>query len=178
MDILNTKINQNFAQDKSSLITDKTFITNNLLGLSGGVSGFSKGENNFTFQQVKNLEKGQNNLSNPSAIDEQKKLKANILQADNQRREEAEDFSQSLNEALGRVGEVLQTNGTKISFDLVNMDENAGQPIVIVTDKESGNVIRQIPSEEVLKFAERLEEFEAALNADTPNTGILVDRQV
>lgn len=178
MDMLNTKIGQNIAQDKSSIVTDKTFVTNNMLGLTGGVSTFAKGENNFTFQQVKNLEKSQTNLTNPTAVDEQKKLKANILNADKVSREEIVDFSQSFNETLGRVGEVLQTNGTKISFDLINMDDNAGQPIVIVTDKESGNVIRQIPSEEVLKFAERLQEFEAALNADTSNKGILFDRQV
>lgn len=174
MDIFNSQIGQGVARDSASAITDKTFATSNMIGQASGVSLHTKSENSSIFQQVKNTEKTQVNLSNPTLIDEQKKLKANIGNADNSNREEKINFSQSFSGELDKANEFLQTSGTKISFSL---DENADSPIVIVSDKESGNVIRQIPSEEMLKFAERVKEFESASASEPTPIGMILDRQ-
>ena len=178
MDMVNTKIGMGIARDSASVITDKTFATSNMIGLASGVSHFTRSDNVNIIQQVKNTEKSQVNTSNPSLVDEQKKLKENSLNADISQREEKIDFSESFNQVLGRVSELFQTSGTKISFKMNNSDETAYSPVVIVTDKESGNVIRQIPSEEVLKFRERVKEFESAMHFDSNPVGLILDRQV
>ena len=43
------------------------------------------------------------------------------------------------------------------------LDDSTGRVVVKVTDSESGDVIRQIPSEEALKLAESLEEVRSLL---------------
>jgi len=55
---------------------------------------------------------------------------------------------QQVNAALGNYG---------VEFEI--SDESA-KVIVRLVDKENGNVIRQIPSEEVLRLADRLEELQ------------------
>ncbi len=65
----------------------------------------------------------------------------------------------------------MQTNGTNISFGI---DNDAEQPVITVTDQESGNVIRQIPSEEVQKFAERIKEI---VSGSMSIVGLVLDMQ-
>ncbi|MBN0523686.1 flagellar protein FlaG, partial [Pseudomonas aeruginosa] len=47
-----------------------------------------------------------------------------------------------------------------LSFSL---DDSTGRVVVKVTDSTSGEVIRQIPSEEALRLAERLDEARSLL---------------
>ncbi len=167
MDNVNTKIGQSLARESASVLTDKTFSANNMVASPSGVSVHTKSENAAVIQQVKNADKTSTAVSEKSNAELDKKLKANKGSADTLSREENVRFSES----ISNINNVLQTNGTEISFKL---DNSAERPVVIVTDKESGNVIRQIPSEEVLKFAERLKEIESESSA---KTGIVVDRQ-
>jgi flagellar protein FlaG len=44
-----------------------------------------------------------------------------------------------------------------------SVEDGSGRVVVKVTDAESGNVIRQIPSEEALKLAENLSEVRSLL---------------
>ena len=44
-----------------------------------------------------------------------------------------------------------------------SLDDSTGRVVVKVTDSTSGEVIRQIPSEEALRLAERLDEARSLL---------------
>jgi flagellar protein FlaG len=167
MDNINTQIGQKAAREQASILTEKSFVSSNLVGTNSGVSDFTKSENAAVIQQVKQADKTLVTSSNKTPDSDDKKLKANSEIADIESREESVSFLES----LGDISELLQTNGTKLSFAL---DESAGSPVVVVVDKQSGNVIRQIPSEEMQKFAERVKELESDPSS---TSGLVVDRQ-
>lgn len=64
----------------------------------------------------------------------------------------------ALAEPLQRINEVMSQRG--LEFDL---SEESSRVITRVVDRESGEVIRQIPAEEVLRIAERLNELQGSL---------------
>lgn len=68
-------------------------------------------------------------------------------------REEVED-------AVAVIQEFVQSVRRNVNFSL---DEASERVVVKVTDSESGDVIRQIPSEEALKLAENLSEVRSLL---------------
>ncbi len=68
--------------------------------------------------------------------------------------------------ALGDISEYLQNTNTQLAF---SVDEASDRSVVTVTDAESGDVIRQIPSEEVLKFAARINELQSEFGSSTGN---------
>ena len=57
-------------------------------------------------------------------------------------------------EAVDHLNEMAQRNNYKLNFSI---DEQSNQVIVRVRDAKSGEVIRQIPNEVVVKFAHSLE---------------------
>ncbi|SDN87096.1 flagellar protein FlaG [Halomonas shengliensis] len=59
---------------------------------------------------------------------------------------------------IARINEVMRAFG--LEFEL---SEAANRPITRIVDRDSGEVIRQIPAEEVLRVAERLEELTGRL---------------
>lgn len=59
---------------------------------------------------------------------------------------------------LQQVNEVLRSYG--VEFELA---EESSRVVVRIIDKESGELIRQIPSEEALRLAERLDELQGWL---------------
>ncbi|MBT1450807.1 flagellar protein FlaG [Glaciecola sp. XM2] len=167
MDNINSQIGQNIARDSASVINDKTFNVSNVVGLASGASAFTKSENPALTQQVKNAEKSTTQLSEQQRSDQQKKLKVADAQADISAREESVD----LRDALGDVGEFLSTKGTALQF---SVDEKSERQVVTVTDAANGDVIRQIPSEEVLTFAARVRELEST---EGNSVGLLLDKR-
>lgn len=63
---------------------------------------------------------------------------------------------ETLASAVSGLKEQMQRVQRNLDF---SVDDSSGQVVVKVTDVESGKVIRQIPSEEVLKLSERLEDM-------------------
>ncbi|MGO2879775.1 MAG: flagellar protein FlaG, partial [Halomonas sp.] len=61
-------------------------------------------------------------------------------------------------EPIQRINAAMQAHG--IEFDV---SDESSRIVTRVIDRESGDVIRQIPSEEVLAIAERLEEMQGRL---------------
>jgi len=57
-------------------------------------------------------------------------------------------------EPVQRINEVMRERG--LEFDI---SENNSRVITRVIDRDSGDVIRQIPAEEVLRIAEKLQEL-------------------
>ena len=58
----------------------------------------------------------------------------------------------------------VQTNLEKLMVKIdVEIDEDSGEPIVKVLSRETGELIRQIPSEHHIKLHQKLEEFKGLL---------------
>lgn len=68
----------------------------------------------------------------------------------------AADFAR-INEAVNRINEVVQSVQRDLSF---NLDEDSGRTVIRVVNSENGELIRQIPSEQVLAIANHLRDFQ------------------
>lgn len=78
--------------------------------------------------------------------------------------EDPKQLQEAMQERLKSLVEKLNKNADKFQRDLVfTVHEETGRSVVTVSDAESGKVVRQIPSEETLKLAEKLEEFKSLL---------------
>ena len=65
--------------------------------------------------------------------------------------------SVEIRDAVTRINKIVQNIQRDISF---NMDEDSGRTIIRVIDSGSGELIRQIPSEEVLAIATLLRDVQ------------------
>ncbi|MCQ4225578.1 flagellar protein FlaG [Stutzerimonas stutzeri] len=70
---------------------------------------------------------------------------------------------QLLDTAVASMRSFAQSVSRDLDFSI---DEASGRVVVQVIDSESSTLIRQIPSEEVLKLAEHLEDFRSLLLRD------------
>lgn len=71
---------------------------------------------------------------------------------------EREVSTEDLVDPIQRINETLRPHG--LEFEL---SEETSRVITRVVDRESGEVIRQIPAEEVLDIAERIEEMQGKI---------------
>ncbi|MCP4983458.1 MAG: flagellar protein FlaG [Gammaproteobacteria bacterium] len=79
--------------------------------------------------------------------------------------------SAGISEAVSRINEIVQSIQRDLSF---NLDEDSGQTIIRVIDSESGELIRQIPSEEALAIANRLRDLQKdTVNGSGVSQGLL-----
>ncbi len=65
-----------------------------------------------------------------------------------------------VNEAVERIRTQVQNLQRDLNF---SVDDSSGQVVVQVLDGDSGKVVRQIPSEDILRLAERLDEMRSLL---------------
>ena len=73
----------------------------------------------------------------------------------------AQDVSrEQVEDAVATIQEFVQSVRHSINFAV---DDDSGHVVVKVTDTETGDVIRQLPSEEALKLAENLSEVRSLL---------------
>jgi uncharacterized FlaG/YvyC family protein len=107
-------------------------------------------------------EPADNNLSSSSEDDE----KGNNEEA--KKPSLAESFSKVFGDS--QSGSILQSRSLEFS-----VAEYKGQTVVKVIDKESEDVIRQIPSEEFIKVAQRIDTLSDEMQK---MRGILLDKQV
>ena len=68
-----------------------------------------------------------------------------------------------LEEAIKALSEKLEAKQSGLSF---RVDERLGRSIVMVTSKQTGEVIRQIPGEAVLRVANSIESLKGVLFDD------------
>lgn len=71
-----------------------------------------------------------------------------------------EPAREPLEEAVSSIKQFAQSIQRNLNFAL---DDSSGRVVVKVTDAMSGDVIRQIPSEDALRLAESLEEARSLL---------------
>lgn len=72
----------------------------------------------------------------------------------------AELDAAQLESAVSDIQNFVQSVRRDINFQL---DDDSGRVVINVTESGSGNIIRQIPSEEALRLAENLSEFRSLL---------------
>jgi len=65
-----------------------------------------------------------------------------------------------MNDAVERIRTQVQGLQRDLNF---SVDDTTGQVVVQVLDGDSGKVVRQIPSEDILRLAERLDEMRSLL---------------
>ena len=71
-----------------------------------------------------------------------------------------EDVAQDIKEAIDTLNDTLSRSPTKA---IISRDDQLNRFIVKIADEKSGEVIREIPSEAVLKFARNLQEIKGLL---------------
>ena len=86
--------------------------------------------------------------------------------------DETEKQAQELQERLSSLG---QLKGWAIHFSMV---PEFDRPVIKVIDAESGQVIRQIPSEEILQMNKRLQAMAQDNGEGVSLSGLLFDGQV
>ena len=90
---------------------------------------------------------------------EQKPHLAPIPKADIQF--DADKVRKNLEEAIQKLNEMMKDSGRTLSF---SMDVKLGRPIVFVKNMANGDVVRQIPSEVVVRVAHGIEDFKGLLH--------------
>ena len=92
------------------------------------------------------------------AIDHRQDLAAlgKVLPAVQQTDKHAEERRKELNNAIKNVSGYVQNITRELNF---SVDEELGRTVVRVIDENTGDVIRQIPSEDMLELARNLAEI-------------------
>ena len=96
-------------------------------------------------------------------------VQAEQKSADNYTREEQ---TPELDGAVQEIQSFLQTQNRNLAF---TVDEGTNRSVVTVKDSTSGDVIRQIPSDEVLRLAERIKDLQQDIGS---SVGVLFNKQV
>ncbi|MGI2171647.1 flagellar protein FlaG [Shewanella sp. MF05960] len=127
-------------------------------------------EVNNTVQFTRSSEMSKNNISTQPVLNEQKAEKNKVNELSSVSDTAANDkFVQEAEQ------EVDKAQLQQVASDLTNMvammqkglkfsvDDASGKQVIKVQDVSSGDIIRQIPSEEALKLAEKLSEVSGIL---------------
>ncbi len=69
----------------------------------------------------------------------------------------------SVQDAVKRLSEFVASTNSEINF---SVDQTSGVQVVKVMDKQSGDVIRQFPSEEAIQLAQVLDKIQGLLVKD------------
>jgi flagellar protein FlaG len=70
------------------------------------------------------------------------------------------EMEKKLEQAVARLNEQMQANGRKLGF---SVDDRLNKQIVRVMNKETGEVVRQIPNEVVIRVANSIEDLKGVL---------------
>jgi flagellar protein FlaG len=74
---------------------------------------------------------------------------------------DSEALKKNLEVAINHINEMMRDGGRNLSFE---MDPSRkGQPVIIVRKEDTGEVIRQIPTPEVLKVAHSIDALKGLL---------------
>jgi flagellar protein FlaG len=103
---------------------------------------------------------------------EQQQTKDLSVFADTKRIEFVDVNVEQIESAVSQLNEFVQSNNRQLNF---SVDESSNKQVVKVTDAQSGKIIRQIPSEELLKLSERLQDLQTEVGTAV---GLLFNKQV
>lgn len=69
--------------------------------------------------------------------------------------------TQDVKDAIAKLNDMLTASARNVSFA---MDQKLGRPVVFVKNASTGEVIRQIPNEVVVRIAHNIEDFKGMLH--------------
>ncbi len=72
-----------------------------------------------------------------------------------------EKMRANLKESLEKVNQLMRDGGRNLNF---SMDEKLGGMVILVKNAETGEVVRQIPSDAVVRMAHSMEDFKGMLH--------------
>ncbi len=75
--------------------------------------------------------------------------------------QDAREMQRELREAVDRLNEHARRQGRNLSF---SMDEKVNRTVITVKNAQTGEVVRQIPDETLLKVAHSIEDFKGLLH--------------
>jgi flagellar protein FlaG len=105
-------------------------------------------------------------------VEQVAKQEATALEAKNQEFEMQQVQPAETEQAISEVGDFLQSLNRQLSF---SVDDTSNRTVVSVVDQSSGDVIRQIPSEEILRIAEKIKDLQNDVGSAV---GILVNKAI
>ena len=71
-----------------------------------------------------------------------------------------EQMKKNLDQAIGQLNDNMRDGGRNLAFA---MDETLGRPVIVVKKEDTGEVIRQIPNEVVIKVGHSLDAIKGIL---------------
>jgi flagellar protein FlaG len=71
-----------------------------------------------------------------------------------------EQMKKNLDQAIGQLNDNMRDGGRNLAFA---MDEVLGRAVIVVKKEDTGEVIRQIPNEVVIKVAHNLDKIKGLL---------------
>lgn len=71
-----------------------------------------------------------------------------------------EQMKKNLDQAIGQLNDNMRDGGRNLAF---SMDEVLGRAVIVVKKEDTGEVIRQIPNEVVIKVAHNLDKIKGLL---------------
>ena len=71
-----------------------------------------------------------------------------------------EQMKKNLDQAIGQLNDNMRDGGRNLAFA---MDETLGRPVIVVKKEDTGEIIRQIPNEVVIKVAHNIEKLKGLL---------------
>ena len=86
--------------------------------------------------------------------------------------EKKEELEQNLHEAMQVLQTYFDVNNTKLNF---SMHETSDRMVVKIIDPSSGEILKELPSEAVLKMAANIEKFQDNISK---SSGLLFDEMV
>ena len=78
----------------------------------------------------------------------------------------AQPTTQQVEQVVAKLSDFVQSVQRDLSF---TVDDNTGSTVIIVRDSQTDQVVRQIPSEELLQLAQNLNELQEKLNESKGN---------
>ena len=159
MEIQNTQIGQTFALKTQAAPVQASPLP--AAEASSDGSSQTSDKQRTTLPASSELQKATENSKNLS--------QASSAQADTV---SGEENDVELQEAVAKVESFLKVQNRDLAF---SVDENTSRSVVTVKDSTSGEVIRQIPSEEVLKLAERIQDLQQDVG---DSVGVFINNQV
>ncbi|RDE22399.1 flagellar biosynthesis protein FlaG [Motiliproteus coralliicola] len=93
--------------------------------------------------------------------------KATNVEAQQRRVEQAQESQKARTENMERLVEEINAFASQISRNLnFSVDDPTGHTVITVTEKESGELVRKIPSEEFLALSQHIQDMNNLLFKD------------
>lgn len=111
-------------------------------------------------QQVENQKRDSSDSSNVTQLNADNKVDARPAE------------TTEIESAVEEVSDFVQASTRNLNF---SFNEESNRNVVKVTDSQTGELIRQIPSEEVLRLSERIRDLQTDVGA---TVGVLFSKEV